>query len=90
MTDDTERTKLVGLRIRLTPEEYRFAEFYGKEFSYGHARDYLRALLRDALAREMRQERELKARLKAEEGEMDSSQPPEGSFSLHLDDEIPF
>lgn len=87
---DTKRTKLVGLRIRLTPEEYDFSEFYGQEFSYGHARDYLRVLLMQALSGEMRREREIKARMKEQEPEANGSPPPERSCSLNLDDEIPF
>lgn len=89
--DDIQRTKLVGLRIKLTPEEFRFAEFYGQELCNGSPRDYLRMVLLQALSREMQREREIKARIKAEqELEANASPPPGRSWSLTLDDEIPF
>lgn len=90
MTRDNDRTKAVSLRLRLTPEEYDFARFYGEEFSYGTAHDYLRVLLLQALAGEMQEERNIKARMAAQGGETDGSHPPEGFSSLNLDDEIPF
>lgn len=67
MTGAKEEKRVVTLRIRLTPEEYGFAEFYGAEFFNGTARDYLRMLLTQALSGRMQWEREIKAQLKAEE-----------------------
>lgn len=89
--DDIQRTKIVGLRIKLTPDEFAFARFYGREVCDGSPQDYLRMVLLQALSRAMQHEREIKARIEAEEeAERSDSQSPEGSWSLNLDDEIPF
>lgn len=90
MTGAKGGKRVVTLRIRLTPEEYDFARFYGEEFSYGNAHDYLRVLLLQALAGEMQEERNIKARMTAHAGETDESHPPEGNSSFNLDDDIPF
>lgn len=88
--DNTERTKIVGLRIKLTPEEYRFAEFYGQELCNGSPRDYLRMVLLQALSRAMQHEREIKARIDAEKADASGAPLRQTSSLLDLDDEIPF
>lgn len=91
MTGAKAEKRVVTLRIRLTPQEYGFAEHYGAEFCNGTATDYLRMLLRDALADRIQWEREIKARLKAE-AEAGGPRPPapEDASYPDLDDEIPF
>lgn len=90
MTGAKEGKRVVTLRIRLTPQEYGFAEHYGAEFCNGTAHDYLRMLLRDAFAGRMQWEREIKAQIKAE-AEAGSRPPaPDDASYPDLDDEIPF
>jgi hypothetical protein len=89
-TGAKEGKRVVTLRIRLTPEEYGFAEFYGAELCNGTARDYLRMLLTQALSSRMQWEAEIKAQLKAEEEAGGPRPPAPESAYPDLDDEIPF
>lgn len=92
MTTDNDGKKLVGLRVRLTPEDYDFAEHYGQELSYGGARGFLRALLLHALAGERKWARERVAQLKAEEAERLRSPAQEPSCPAYpdFDEDLPF